>query len=240
MTERVYLAIDLGAESGRVIAGRLQDGRVSLDEIHRFPNGPVTVAGTRRWDVLRLWSDILEGLSLAARQFGDAIVSVGVDTWGVDYVLLSKQNEILGQPYNYRDPRTHGVMEFAFTKVSRQQIFRHTGLQFMEINTLYQLLSMRQNDPELLAQADRFLMMPDFFHWLLCGSKVVEFTNATTSQCFDPRQRDWAKDMLNTFGLPSDIFPRGRGPRNDAWKSTGRGRPCHGTPAYSRRYAGHA
>ncbi len=207
MTERVYLAIDLGAESGRVIAGRLQDGRVSLDEIHRFPNGPVTVAGTRRWDVLRLWSDILEGLSLAARQFGDAIVSVGVDTWGVDYVLLSKQNEILGQPYNYRDPRTHGVMEFAFTKVSRQQIFRHTGLQFMEINTLYQLLSMRQNDPELLALADRFLMMPDFFHWLLCGSKVVEFTNATTSQCFDPRQRDWAKDMLNTFGLPSEIFP---------------------------------
>ena len=140
--------------------------------------------------MLRLWSDILDGLAKAAHSDGSAVASIGVDTWGVDYVLLNKHDEILGQPYNYRDPRTQGVMEHAFTRVPQQEIFATTGLQFMEINTLYQLLSMQLKDPALLAQADRFLMMPDFFHWLLCGSRVVEFTNATTTQCL---QRDRAR-----------------------------------------------
>lgn len=207
MSERVYLAVDLGAESGRVIAGRFDGRTVELDELHRFANGPVSVAGTRRWDVLRLWSDIQEGLALAARKYGARIVSVGVDTWGVDYVLLSRHDEILGQPYNYRDPRTQGVMPQAFTRVPRKEIFAQTGLQFMEINTLYQLISMQLQDPDLLAAADKFLMMPDFFHWLLCGSKVVEFTNATTTQCFHPTKRDWAVDMLQKFGIPTRIFP---------------------------------
>lgn len=207
MAERVYLAVDLGAESGRVIAGRFDGRTVQLDELHRFPNGPVDVAGTRRWDVLRLWTEIQEGLAQAARHYGQKIVSVGVDTWGVDYVLLSKQDEILGQPYNYRDPRTRGIMQQAFTRVPRKEIFAQTGLQFMEINTLYQLISMQLKDPDLLAAADRFLMMPDFFHWLLCGSKVVEFTNATTTQCFHPLQRDWAGDMLRAFGVPTRMFP---------------------------------
>jgi rhamnulokinase len=207
MAERVFLAVDLGAESGRVIAGRLDGGRVTLDELHRFRNGPVGVAGTRRWDVLRLWSDIQDGLALAAKKYGNAIASIGVDTWGVDYVLLSKRDEILGQPYNYRDPRTAGVMEQAFTKVSRAQIFAQTGLQFMEINTLYQLIAMQLRDPELLAMADRFLMMPDFFHWLLCGSRVVEFTNATTTQFFHATNRAWASDLLRKFEIPTRMFP---------------------------------
>jgi rhamnulokinase len=213
MAERVYLAVDLGAESGRVIAGLLDGGAVRLEELHRFLNGPVNVAGTRRWDVLRLWSDIQDGLAKAARQYGNRIVSVGVDTWGVDYVLLSRKDEILGQPYNYRDARTQGVMAHAFTKVPRAEIFASTGVQFMEINTLYQLLSMQLHDPDLLASAHRFLMMPDFFHWLLCGSKVVEFTNATTTQCFHPTKRDWAVDMLRRFGIPtqmlSEVVPPG-------------------------------
>jgi rhamnulokinase len=207
MPQRVYLAVDLGAESGRVIAGLLDGRKVRLEDVHRFPNGPVNVAGSRRWDVLRLWSDIQDGLAKAAKQYRDAVVSVGVDTWGVDYVLLSKKNELLGQPYNYRDPRTQGVMQHAFTKVPQKEIFAQTGLQFMEINTLYQLLAMHQTDPQLLAFADRFLMMPDFFHWLLCGSRVGEFTNATTTQCFHPTKRDWATDMLRKFGLPVHIFP---------------------------------
>ncbi|MFV0446751.1 MAG: rhamnulokinase [Planctomycetaceae bacterium] len=207
MSGRVFLAVDLGAESGRVIAGRLDGGRVSLDELHRFPNGPVAVAGTRRWDVLRLWSDIQEGLAVAARKYGKSIVSVGVDTWGVDYVLLSARDEILGQPYNYRDPRTQGVMEQAFTRVPRASIYAQTGLQFMEINTLYQLIAMQLQDPQLLNQAARFLMMPDFFHWLLCGSRVVEFTNATTTQFYHPRNRDWAAELLRKFEIPTRIFP---------------------------------
>jgi rhamnulokinase len=206
MAQRVYLAVDLGAESGRVIAGLLDGGTVRLEELHRFPNGPVNVAGTRRWDVLRLWSDIQDGLARAARQYGKRIVSVGVDTWGVDYVLLSKKDEILGQPYNYRDARTQGVMAHAFTRVPKGEVFANTGVQFMEINTLYQLLSMQLNDPDLLAAAHRFLMIPDFFHWLLCGSKVVEFTNATTTQCFHPTKRDWAVDMLRKFDIPTRMF----------------------------------
>lgn len=206
MAERVYLAVDLGAESGRVMAGLFDGATVRLEELHRFANGPVNVAGTRRWDMLRLWSDIQDGLAKAAGKYGKEIVSVGVDTWGVDYVLLSKKDEILGQPYNYRDARTQGMMAHAFTKAPRNEIFANTGVQFMEINTLYQLLSMQLGDPELLAQAHRFLMMPDFFHWLLCGSKVVEFTNATTTQCFHPTRRDWAVDLLRKFGIPTGMF----------------------------------
>ena len=207
MPERVYLAVDLGAESGRVIAGKLANGRVSLEEVHRFPNGPVNMAGTRRWDVLRLWSDIQDGLTLAARKYGDSIVSVGVDTWGVDYVLLSKSGEVLGQPYNYRDPRTYGVLKHTLSLVPKAEIFAQSGVQFMEINTLYQVIAMQLQDPELMAHADRFLMMPDFFHWLLCGSRVVEFTNATTTQFFHPTNRDWSFDLLRKFNVPTHIFP---------------------------------
>lgn len=207
MAERIYLAVDLGAESGRVIAGKYDGQHISLDEIHRFPNGPIHFAGTRRWDVLRLWADITDGLHKAAVKYGKKIVSVGVDTWGVDYVILDKHNEILGLPYNYRDPRTEGMLDLACTKVPRSDIFAQTGVQFMQINTLYQLIAAQLNNPELLALGDKFLMMPDFFHWLLCGSKAVEFTNATTSQCLHATHRDWAWDMLRKFSIPTHLFP---------------------------------
>lgn len=207
MPEQVFLAVDLGAESGRVIAGLFDGRRVQLDELHRFSNGPVSVAGTRRWDLIGLWKEILDGLHKAAAKYGKKIVSVGVDTWGVDYVLLSARGELLGQPYNYRDPRTDGIMEHAFTRVSKKDIFAATGLQFMPINTLYQVISMQLKDPELLAMADKFLMVPDFFHWLLCGSKVVEFTNATTTQFFDPLRRSWAVDLLRKFDVPTRMLP---------------------------------
>jgi rhamnulokinase len=208
MAERVYLAIDLGAESGRVIAGCWNGKRIRLEEIHRFPNGPVLLADTLRWDVLRLWAEIQTGLTMAAKQFGKKIVSVGADTWGVDYVLLTKKGEMLGQPYHYRDARTNGVMERAFRKVPRAEIFAQTGLQFMQFNTLFQLIALQQTNPELLDSAACLLMMPDFIHWALCGSRVVEFTNGTTTQCMNPLIRDWAKGLLKKFELPIRIFPR--------------------------------
>ncbi|MDP1797645.1 MAG: rhamnulokinase family protein [Planctomycetaceae bacterium] len=207
MSEQCFLAVDLGAESGRVMAGLFDGQKVRLEELHRFGNGPVSVADTLRWDVLRLWAEIQTGLGKAVEKFGKSIVSVGVDTWGVDYVLLSKTGEMLGQPYCYRDPRTKGHMEAAFRRVSRGDIFAQTGLQFMEINSLYQLLAFQQTNPALMAQADKFLMMPDLLHWLMCGSQVVEFTNATTSQCFDARKKTWATDMLRRFELPTAMFP---------------------------------
>lgn len=207
MSEHVYLAVDLGAESGRVIAGLYDGSTVRLEEIHRFPNGPVNVAGSLRWDVIGLWREIVEGLKQAATKFGDRIESVGVDTWGVDYVLLSEKDEFVGQPYNYRDKRNDGMMEHAFTRVPKAEIFANTGLQFMQINSLYQLISMQLNDPKFLSVARHFLMMPDFFHWLLCGSKVVEFTNATTTQFVHPVSRTWAVDMLRKFEIPTEMLP---------------------------------
>ena len=212
MAEQVYLAIDLGAESGRVMAGIFDGQYLRLEELHRFSNGPVNVADTMRWDLLRLWSQIQVGLQKAAARFGQNIVSVGVDTWGVDFVLLSKTGEMLGQPYHYRDARTRGVMDHTFQRVPRAEVFANTGLQFMEINSLYQLLAMNQSNPALVELADKFLMIPDFFHWLLSGSRVVEFTNATTSQMYHPTNRNWSIDMLRKLGLPTQMFPEVVGP----------------------------
>jgi rhamnulokinase len=207
MAERVYLAVDLGAESGRVIAG-LFDGRaVRLDELHRFPNGPVEAAGTRRWDILALWREIQTGLAKGAANYGSQIVSVGVDTWGVDYVLMSPKDEILGHPYHYRDVRVQGMLAQACSRVPRREIFAQTGIQFMELNTLYQLLAMQLSDPDLLRYAARLLLIPDYLNWLLCGSRVVEFTNATTTQCYHPVRREWAIGLLRSLGIPTHLFP---------------------------------
>ncbi len=203
---RVYLAIDLGAESGRIMAGLWNGKHLRLEEVHRFANGPVQLAESLRWDVLRLWGEIQHGLSLAAAKYKQSIVSVGADTWGVDFVLLSRHDEILGQPYHYRDSRTNGVMNKAFRKVSRSKIFAQTGLQFLQFNTLFQLLAVKQKAPELLGAADRLLFMPDFIHWALCGSRVAEFTIASTSQCLDPLTRSWSGSLLRKFGLPPRIF----------------------------------
>ena len=208
MADKVYLAIDLGAESGRIIAGLWDGRRLRLEEVHRFPNGGVYLGESLRWDVLRLWSEIQHGLTLSGKRFGRKIVSVGADTWGVDFVLLTKNDEIIGQPYHYRDARTNGMMERAFKQVPRATIFAQTGLQFMQFNTLYQLLAMKAQNPGLLAQADCLLLMPDFLHWCLCGARAVEFTNGSTTQCLHPLKRDWAAGMLKKFGLPTGIFPK--------------------------------
>jgi rhamnulokinase len=207
MSEQVYLGIDIGAESGRVMAGLWDGRRIRLEELHRFANGPIAIAGTARWDVLRLWSEIQHGLALAGRRFGKSVVSVGVDTWGVDFALLSKSGELLGQPFHYRDSRTHGMFDVAFRRVPRAQIFAATGVQFMEINTLYQLIALKQNSPELLDAAHTFLAMPDFFNWCLSGARVSEFTIASTTQCLDPTRRSWAVELLEQFNLPTKIFP---------------------------------
>lgn len=190
------------------MAGLWNGKRIRLEELHRFPNGPIEVAGTLRWDALRLWSEIQHGLGIAARSRGNEVKSVGVDTWGVDFVLLSKSNEMIGQPYNYRDARTRGMMKRAFASVPREKIFAATGLQFLEINTLYQLLAMKRTNPELLALADCFLMMPDFFHWCLSGARVAEFTNATTTQFFHPTRRAWSFELLKRLGLPTKLLPK--------------------------------
>jgi rhamnulokinase len=228
MAERVFIGVDIGAESGRVMSGSFDGRRVSLYELHRFGNGPVEIAGSWRWDVLRLWSEIQAGLQAASARHGESVASVGVDTWGVDYVLLSKSGEVLGLPFHYRDARNAGVMERAFERLPRSAIFAATGLQFLPFNTLYQLLACRERTPELLDAADRLLLMPDYFHWCLGGSTAVEFTNATTTQCFSPLTRNWATDLLAGFDLPThflgEVVPPGThlGPlRRDLVTKTG-------------------
>jgi rhamnulokinase len=206
-TRQVYLGIDLGAASGRVVAG-LWDGRtMALDELHRFSNGPVYLGDTMRWDVLRFWTEIQNGLAAAGKKYGKKIVSVGADTWGSDCVLLSKNDDIVSQPFHYRDARTDGMMARAFKKMPRGEIFARTGTQFQPFNTLYQLLAMKEQSPDLLAHASCLLFMPDFIHWCLCGTRHAEFTNATTTQCLNPSTGKWAGDLLKKMGLPSSIFP---------------------------------
>jgi rhamnulokinase len=201
-----FLAVDLGAESGRVVVGHLDGEQLTLEELYRFPNGPVRVLDRLHWDVLRLWSEIKHGLGLAAQNYGDSLVGVGLDTWGVDFGLLASDDTLLGHPYHYRDGRTDGMPELAFRRVPREEIFERTGIQFMQFNSLYQLLAMAQAQAPALAAARTFLTMPDLFNFWLSGRKANEFTNATTTQCYDPRAADWAYDVLERLGLPTRIF----------------------------------
>jgi rhamnulokinase len=206
LNDQIHLAVDLGAESGRVMAGLWDGQTMRLEHVHRFPNEPVAIGNGLHWDIARLWLEIQNGLAIASRNFGKRIVSVGVDTWGVDYVLLSKHSELLGQPYHYRDRRTRGVMEAAFTRMPRADIFAETGLQFLGFNTLYQLLALQKHAPEILAAANRLLMIPDYLHWCLCGAQVGEFTNASTTQLLHPNG-EWSRELLEKFNLPANIFP---------------------------------
>lgn len=207
MKEKCYLAVDCGAESGRVMAGLWNGAQMRVEELHRFPTGVTPVDGTLRWDIARIWSEIERGLGLAAQRFGETIVSVGVDTWGVDYVLLDKAGELIEQPWNYRDARTRGMLEKAKTRVSLEEIFAASGIQFMEINTLYQVLAAHERNPALLASANRFLMIPDYLHFKMCGARVGEFTNATTTQFFHPTRKTWSAELLEKLGLPTAMLP---------------------------------
>jgi len=201
-----FLALDLGAESGRGVLGTLEAGRLELQEIGRFRNGPVNLLGVLHWDALQIFQHLVEIIGASVAQEG-GLEGVGVATWGVDFALLGSDGELLGSPYHYRDARTRGMFEEAFKLVPREEIFRRTGIQFMEINTLYQLLAMARAKSPALGAAQRLLMMPDLFHYWLTGEPVGEFTIATTSQCYDPGAGDWARDMLAKMGIPTGIFP---------------------------------
>lgn len=202
---RQVLAFDLGAESGRAMLGHLDDQHLQLQELHRFPTGATPVLGRLYWDVLRFFDEIRTGLKAAA-SLGD-IGSVGIDTWGVDYGLLGADGALIDNPRNYRDSRTDGVMERAFDQVSREQVFTATGLQFLPFNTLWQLLSMKHSGAPQLAAAQQLLMIPDLLHYFLTGVQACEFTNATTTQFFDPRKGRWSTELFDSFGLPSNILP---------------------------------
>jgi rhamnulokinase len=202
-----FLAVDLGASGGRVMLGRWDGSRFELEELHRFANGPVEVLGRLHWDHLRLWTEIKAGLAAYAARHEEPLAGIGVDTWGVDYALLDHAGNLLGNPYHYRDAGTNGMLEAAFHLVPREEIYARTGIQFMQINTLFQLLSRRLAGDPQLDMAETFLMTPDLFHYWLSGEKAAEYTIASTSQMVDTQARAWATGLLEVLGLPTAFLP---------------------------------
>src|SRR5438270_8017956 len=183
-----FLAFDLGAETGRALLGTLDGGQLTLDEQHRFSNPNGRMNNHWHWNLMGQWEHLKEGLRKAGKA-GKQVDGIGVDTWGVDFGLLSKDGDILGNPYMYRDARTDGVMDEVFARIDRRRVFEQTGTAFMQFNTLFQLYAMRKSSPALLDAADKLLFMPDLFNYLFTGVKKNEFSITSTSQMYDMRQR---------------------------------------------------
>jgi rhamnulokinase len=199
---KTYLAFDFGAESGRAVVAHLRAGAIKTEEVHRFANQPVSYAGSLHWDVARLWWEVGRALEKLDKT---RLEGIGVDAWGVDYALLGDGGELLENPYHYRDQRTNGVMEEVFQIVSKEEIYRMTGIQFMPINTLYQLFVAKRKTPRIVEAAKHLLTIPDLLHYWLTGNAACEFTNASTTQMLNARKRNWAVDLLDRLGLPSEL-----------------------------------
>lgn len=200
------VAFDLGATSGRAVLGRFTGDQLIMKEVHRFANRPVQLVNHLHWDILHLYDQVIQGLLKSKSISHSSIASLGIDSWAVDFGLLSKQGDLLGNPIHYRDHQTDGMMEKIFRHLSREEIFFRTGIQFMQINTLYHLYAMRMQQSPLLEQADALLMIPDLLRYFLTGEKVSEFTNATTTQLFHVHQRKWDHTLLHELGLPTHLF----------------------------------
>jgi rhamnulokinase len=203
--ERHYLGLDLGAESGRAILAKLTGNRIELSELHRFANTPVQLATGLYWDTLRLFHEICCGIRAAGKAC-DHLDGIAIDTWGVDFGLLGSNGELLQNPRHYRDPRTQGIQQEVFTTVPRQDIFGQTGIQFMDINSLYQLYSINRDSPQLLETASKLLFMPDLFNHFLTGAFASERTIASTSQFYDPVKQCFATNMLRKLGISGGFF----------------------------------
>ncbi len=205
------LAFDFGASSGRAILGIFDGEKIELQEVHRFSNDPVKINGTVYWDVQRLFFEIKQGI-LKAKEAG-GFDSIGIDTWGVDFGLLRKDGTLVENPVHYRDARNDGMVEKATKYMSKERMYDITGIQFMDFNTIFQLLSLKENRPYILEEADKLLFMPDLLNYMLSGVKSTEFSIATTSQMVDLKTNNWSEEILDTFGinknLLTDIAPTG-------------------------------
>ena len=204
--KKVYLAIDLGAGSGRVIAGLYDGSQITLEEVTRFPNHPVAIRNGMYWSLFAFYREVVAGIKKARARWGNNIVSAGVDTWGVDYAHFSTSGEMLGSPHSYRDSRTDGMVEKVRNVVSGEEIYERTGIQTMALNTIYQLYSEKLADSAVLNASGQLLFMPDIINYFLTGQMVNERTIASTSQLYNPVTKDWDYELINKLGLPSKIF----------------------------------
>lgn len=200
-----FLAVDIGASSGRHILGTMQDGKIVIEEIYRFENGMIKKDGHLYWDVEKLSKEIIAGMK-KCKELGKVPVTMGIDTWAVDYVLLDKEDQIIGHTYGYRDNRTQGMDKEVFKLISPEKLYMRNGIQKMPINTIYQLMAAKIQEPETLAKADSFLMIPDYFNYVLTGVKKSEYTNATTGQIVNVVTKDWDWTLIETLGLPRQMF----------------------------------
>ena len=200
-----YLAVDIGASSGRHILGAVENGKIVLEEIHRFENGMVKKDGHRCWDTEHLFREIKAGIK-KCKEIGKIPVSMGIDTWAVDYVLLDENDKVLGNTYGYRDSRMDGMDEEVYKIIPEKDLYARTGIQKQMFNTIYQLMAHKVQEPELLGRAKTFLMLPDYFQFLLTGSKVSEYTNATSGQLVSPVTKQWDMELIGMLGYPEDIF----------------------------------
>lgn len=203
MTKRV-LAFDFGASSGRAIIGCFDGDKITLEEVHRFSNDPVSVGGTVYWDVLRLFYEIKQGIIKA--KIAGGFDSIGIDTWGVDFGLIDSEGKLMENPVHYRDARTVGLVDEAFKTMPKEKLYGITGIQFMELNTLFQLISLKKYRPWMLERADKMLFMPDLFGYMLTGKMCAEYSIASTSQLIDLDKRTWSKEILDAFGIKESVF----------------------------------
>ncbi len=203
MTKRV-LAFDFGASSGRAIIGCFDGDKITLEEVHRFSNDPVSVGGTVYWDVLRLFYEIKQGIIKA--KIAGGFDSIGIDTWGVDFGLIDSEGKLMENPVHYRDARTAGLVDEAFKTMPKEKLYGITGIQFMELNTLFQLISLKKYRPWMLERADKMLFMPDLFGYMLTGKMCAEYSIASTSQLIDLDKRTWSKEILDAFGIKESVF----------------------------------
>jgi len=205
--QKQYIAVDLGAESGRVMLASVSDEKLNLEEIHRFGNGPIEENDSLRWDFNKLMAEIKTGIAKAAKQADGEVAGIGVDSWGVDFGLLDENGKLIENPYNYRDSRTNGMLEKAFELMSKRDIYEHTGLQFMQLNSVYQLLAARMSNSPALAKAKTLIFIADLVSYYLCGEIFGEYTLASTSQMMDMKTGQWSKEVFDKLSLPLDIMP---------------------------------
>lgn len=202
-----YIAVDLGAESGRVMVGGVSGEKITLEEVHRFSNGPIEVDGSLRWDFNKLFSEIKTGIGKAVKACGGEACGIGVDTWGVDYGFLDKEGKLIENPYHYRDGRTGGMIEKSFEFMPKRAIYENSGIQFMLFNTLFQLLSVRLNNGLVNLKPRKLIFMADLVSFHLCGKQYAEYTLASTSQLMDMHTGKWSKEIFDKLSLPIEIMP---------------------------------
>ena len=200
-----YLAVDIGASSGRHILSHLENGKMILEEIYRFPNSMTDQEGEKIWDVDALFNHITEGMKVC-KELGKIPVSMGIDTWAVDFVLLDEKDERIGNAVAYRDIRTEGMDQKVYEMIPEERLYSQTGLQKQLFNTIYQLMALKIRKPEQLEKAKSLLMIPDYFHYRLTGVKVTEYTNASTTQLVSPITKEWDRELIEELGYPLEIF----------------------------------